>query len=312
MTTTNTSPNGARAKILRALLAEGMLTTSELATHTGLRPDQERDNAVQARKDGLVTSERDDVTGLVAYKVTAKGCELCTGRATSLHKKTPVETIVDAGAKEAFKRDMVTIFAPPGGKGVIDAAPAKCQDCASTEQALDLAQNEIARHRDEAVRLSVERDEARREANRMRELAAQMEAERDGQIKTVSDLRHELSTRDAAVAESDAAINERLSKYDALVGENNKLATDIANLHSVRDKQRRTILALESRAPSPMVTEYVGKADNSYVELSGSSREEAIEGATDVAGRKGESVLVYGMVLIGTVEIRPVFVESES
>lgn len=77
MTTTKSAPNGARAKILRALISEGMLTTAELATHTGLKPDQARDNAVQARREGMLTSERDDVTGLVAYKVTAKGREYC-------------------------------------------------------------------------------------------------------------------------------------------------------------------------------------------------------------------------------------------
>lgn len=304
MTTTNTSPNGARAKILRALIAEGMLTTAELATHTGLRPDQARDNSVQARKDGLVTSERDDVTGLVAYKVTAKGRELCAGRATSLHKKTPVETIVDAGAKEAFKRDMVTIFAPPGGKGVIDAAPDKCQDCARTEQALDLAQNEIARHRAEAVRLSVELDEARREVIRLRELAAQMDEARDRTHQDMTMLKSQ-------VEESDAIINERLSKYDAVVGERSKLAVDVANLQADNDKLRRTILALESRSPSPMVTEYVVRNEDGSLTSAVCTREDAIERATADAKALDRPVRVYGLALIGTVEIRPVFVGSE-
>lgn len=285
MNITNTSPNGARAKIMRALITDGMLTTAELATNTGLRPDQARDNAVQARKDGLVTSERDDVTGLIAYKITAKGRELCANKEPALPKEAATEPTVDAAAKE-----------PEG--------PTKC-DCASTMHALYLAQKEMARQRDDAVRLSVERDDAILVVNNLREMLATMDEDRNR-------LRSEIVDRDSFAQESDAIINERLSKYDAVVGERSKLAVDVANLQADNDKLRRRILALESRAPSLMVTEYVGKSDNSYIELSGSSREEAVEGAADVAGRKGESVRVYGMVLIGTVEIRPVFVEYES
>lgn len=70
-----TSPvqNGARAKIMRAIIANGMLTTNEIAEQAGLENKQARDNANAARKDGLLTIERDDVTGLMAYKITAEG-----------------------------------------------------------------------------------------------------------------------------------------------------------------------------------------------------------------------------------------------
>jgi len=40
-----TNQNGARAKILRALIINGMLTTEELAQQTGLPAGQARDNA---------------------------------------------------------------------------------------------------------------------------------------------------------------------------------------------------------------------------------------------------------------------------
>ncbi len=236
MTTTNTSPNGARAKILRALIAEGMLTTAELATNTGLRPDQARDNAVQARKDGLVTSERDDVTGLVAYKVTAKGRELCANKGHALPKEAAKEHPVDAAAKE-----------PEG--------PSKC-DCASTMLALDLAQNEIARHRDEAVRLSVELDEAVREVSRLREL--------------------------------------------------------VATTGTERDELRRQVLALESRPPSQTVTDYAVRHENGDIAFAGCASADAIDRATADAKALGRPVRVCGLVPIGTVEIRPVFVESES
>ncbi len=68
-----TSKNGARAKILRALAAEGMLTVSEIAETAGLNPDQARDNANHAAKDGLVTKGRDDITNSLAYKITTAG-----------------------------------------------------------------------------------------------------------------------------------------------------------------------------------------------------------------------------------------------
>lgn len=75
-----TSQNGARAKILRALAAEGMLTVSEIAETAGLNPDQARDNANHAAKDGLVTKERDDITNSLAYKITPSGREYLAER----------------------------------------------------------------------------------------------------------------------------------------------------------------------------------------------------------------------------------------
>lgn len=71
MSTTN--QNGARAKLLRALAADGMLTVSELAEAAGLTDSQARDNANHAVKDGLVTKGRDDVTNSLAYKITTAG-----------------------------------------------------------------------------------------------------------------------------------------------------------------------------------------------------------------------------------------------
>lgn len=64
---------GARAKIMKAILENGMLLTQELADNTGLTAKQARDNANAAKKDGLVETERDDVTGLLAYKLTTEG-----------------------------------------------------------------------------------------------------------------------------------------------------------------------------------------------------------------------------------------------
>ncbi len=65
--------NGARAKIMRALSESGMLPTMELSEATGLTAKQVRDNCGAARKEELLTTERDDVTGLAAYKLTAEG-----------------------------------------------------------------------------------------------------------------------------------------------------------------------------------------------------------------------------------------------
>jgi DNA-binding PadR family transcriptional regulator len=302
MTTTNTSPNGARAKIIRALIAEGMLTTHELATHTGLRPDQARDNAVQARKDGLVTSERDDVTGLVAYKVTAKGREYCAGSAHSTPKSTASESPVDDAAKELDGRSQIH----KERDSLIRERDKLLTDCASTMQALDLAQKAMARQRDDAVILRAERYEAVCEANHLRELAAQVEAARDR-------LHQDMTLLKAQAEESDAAINERLSKYDALVAENDRLSASVTSMYADKDALCQQVIALESRTPSPMVTEYVVRHENGCISSSSfDTIAEAIELATEDAKELGKPVLVYGLVLIGAVEIRPVFVGAES
>ncbi len=101
MSTTN--QNGARAKLLRALAADGMLTVSELADAAGLTASQARDNANHAVKDGLVTKGRDDVTNSLAYKITAAGraylAERCRkaeqelSEAGPAQEKPPVETL---------------------------------------------------------------------------------------------------------------------------------------------------------------------------------------------------------------------------
>lgn len=70
----NTSRNtGARAKILRALLKQGMLTAKEIEEETGLTNRQVLDNTTQARSAGLVKSGRDDVTRLMGYQITDAG-----------------------------------------------------------------------------------------------------------------------------------------------------------------------------------------------------------------------------------------------
>jgi hypothetical protein len=68
-----TNQNGARAKILRALITNGMLTTVELAQQTGLTAQQVRDNANAAVSDRLVIKGKDCVTGSLGYQITALG-----------------------------------------------------------------------------------------------------------------------------------------------------------------------------------------------------------------------------------------------
>ncbi len=75
MSTSKQGYNGARAKILRALANDGMLTVNEIADQSGLTPKQVLDNANQARVSGLVKSGRDDVTKLLGYQITDAGRE---------------------------------------------------------------------------------------------------------------------------------------------------------------------------------------------------------------------------------------------
>lgn len=66
-------PNGARAKIMRELFRDGMLTSHEISEKTGLTSKQVRDNCSQARTIGLVTLCMDEVTQLPAHRITDEG-----------------------------------------------------------------------------------------------------------------------------------------------------------------------------------------------------------------------------------------------
>lgn len=65
--------NGARVRILQALYKDGMMTTAEISLATNLTPQQVRDNANCAIKEGLVAKGRDDITNRLAYRITQEG-----------------------------------------------------------------------------------------------------------------------------------------------------------------------------------------------------------------------------------------------
>lgn len=102
MSTTN--QNGARAKLLRALAAEGMLTVSELAEAAGLTDSQARDNANHAVKDGLATKGRDDVTNSMAYKITSAGREYLAERSHKDNAPTLPEAAPTCGEHQIDSR----------------------------------------------------------------------------------------------------------------------------------------------------------------------------------------------------------------
>lgn len=146
MSTTN--QNGARAKLLRALAADGMLTVSELADAAGLTDSQARDNANHAVKDGLVTKGRDDVTNNLAYKITAAGraylAERCRkaeqelSEAGPAQEKPPVETLEqfllrDLAEASASSPWGVKPVIAPDDQGSREAADTSGDDKASTD-----------------------------------------------------------------------------------------------------------------------------------------------------------------------------------
>lgn len=71
--------NGMRARILKLLDKEGLLTTDEIAQQLGQTVKQIRDNSNQARKEGLIESRIDDVTQRLGYKITPAGREWVKG-----------------------------------------------------------------------------------------------------------------------------------------------------------------------------------------------------------------------------------------
>lgn len=146
MSTTN--QNGARAKLLRALAADGMLTVSELAEAAGLTDSQARYNANHAVKDGLVTKGRDAATNSIAYKITAAGraylAERCRKAEQELSEagpaqgKPPVDTL-----EQLLLRDLAEASASspwgvkpviaPEDQGLREAGDTSGDDKASTD-----------------------------------------------------------------------------------------------------------------------------------------------------------------------------------
>lgn len=97
----NTSQHGARAKIMRALYTEGMLPIPEICELCGLTAKQSRDNLGAAKNDGLVVSERDDVTSRLAFKLTADGKKWVTDRGLHLKNSKASQEADAADAPEA-------------------------------------------------------------------------------------------------------------------------------------------------------------------------------------------------------------------
>lgn len=118
-----TSQNGARAKILRALAAEGMLTVSEIAETAGLNSDQARDNANHAAKDGLVTKGRDDITNSLAYKITPSGREYLAERCRKAEHELPgAELVSERHLQEAMASSLRSDLAEDSGQSDLAAS----------------------------------------------------------------------------------------------------------------------------------------------------------------------------------------------
>lgn len=132
MTQESTAKNGARAKILSTLAREGMLPVAEIALITNLTEKQVRDNSTMARAEGLITSERDDVTRLMAYRITAAGRRWVTEHvadkpAFRLDARTLDETAVNessaAAEPDATHKESLTVAAPDPVWEIVDEAP---------------------------------------------------------------------------------------------------------------------------------------------------------------------------------------------
>lgn len=119
----NTAKNGARAKILSTLAREGMLPVAEIALITNLTEKQVRDNSTMARAEGLITSERDDVTRMLAYKITSEGREWVSTHLVAEKlpaKKIEAQTPDDSAATY---KESLTVAAPEPVWEIVDEAP---------------------------------------------------------------------------------------------------------------------------------------------------------------------------------------------
>ena len=276
------SPNGTRARILILLTKNGPMTTAEIAEALGLTPKQVRDNSNQARHENLIASGRDDVTGTLAYSITPAGRDFVKAL-LSLGKPLAQDMTMlpKAGAGTSEETSAVAAFA----SDETQIPPAKCGgDCSCSGMSVEVEQSRkiITQQGNEIARLRVELDEAKEEAFRQENLAMSKHADceevmRDGfrQQGIIRDLRSD---------------NENL---------------------------RQTILALEARElticqrPIPIISEYATRTNGDCIQIAGSTREDAIKDAESVAKEMGQPVRVCGIVPIGMVEIRPVFVGIE-
>jgi hypothetical protein len=118
-----TKQNGARAKILRALVdADCGLTTAELAESAGLTSRQVRDNAGEAKKVGLLTIEQDETTRFVTYYITQKGREWLSSGAGD-------DTTVDGSGKDGEDHQS---HCAPENRSETESAPTGVFPCYSS------------------------------------------------------------------------------------------------------------------------------------------------------------------------------------
>jgi hypothetical protein len=168
----NTSQNGARAKIMRALYTEGLLPIPEICEICGLTAKQSRDNLGAAKNDGLVVSERDDVTSRLAFKLTADGKKWVTDRGLHLKNSKASQEEDAADAQEAAveiadviedTREAVVDEAPSGAETAgVENATADVPDAITTIYGTVNEVGEFGLHPTlkEAINLAKDRAEA--------------------------------------------------------------------------------------------------------------------------------------------------------
>lgn len=154
MSTSKHGYNGARAKILRALSNDGMLTVKEIADAAGLTPKQVLDNANQARVSGLCKSGRDDVTNSLGYQITDAGREWLLANSNTpsgsepTHKESLIVAAEEAPAIEQTaeaKESLTTVDAPadevavePGTTTAEESRNLYVFSCSSTDAACQM------------------------------------------------------------------------------------------------------------------------------------------------------------------------------
>lgn len=137
----NTSQNGARAKIMRALYTEGMLPIPEICELCGLTAKQSRDNLGAAKNDGLVVAERDDVTSRLAFKLTADGKKWVIDRGLHLKnsKASQEEDAADAPEAAAEIAEVIEDTREP----VVDEAPSVAETAGVEDATADVVTEAI-------------------------------------------------------------------------------------------------------------------------------------------------------------------------
>lgn len=113
-----------RKQILKALAVAGSQIVDDLVDSTGLQRKNLQDNLKATLEAGLIERIRDDVTGLPAYRLTAKGRGWLESDKDDSTSKPPIPTLLTH--KPMLRSEQSSSVTTPAGGGYITGSQRWC------------------------------------------------------------------------------------------------------------------------------------------------------------------------------------------